>query len=251
MGLFGIIKTGFILSKVAVKSSVYITKGAVNTARDVGRLGNAVVKGDVERACDILEDRVTKSIVGLGNTLESTAYVTGHALDKISGESKTPFLDKETQKHLVRLTSIAAVGAVAANVLDDDDNDEDNDVVNRQDHSFHVFGDGLVPDSDLPGIENGVFVGDYADLNDLIKAGEIDGTTHIDDDDYVRDMTARNAFLKMHGLDSVPEGYEVHHIIPLCEGGADSPENMVLIKESQHDLITRAHAEFYGWFSNK
>lgn len=39
----------------------------------------------------------------------------------------------------------------------------------------------------------------------------------------------------------------VHHIQPLCEGGADDPSNMVLIDPDNHAKITSAHQEYYGW----
>ena len=69
----------------------------------------------------------------------------------------------------------------------------------------------------------------------------------IDSEDENRSLSARNEFLNMHGFTSVPEGYEVHHVVPLCEGGADSPDNMILVTEAQHDFITSAHSSFYGW----
>ena len=48
-------------------------------------------------------------------------------------------------------------------------------------------------------------------------------------------------------IEYAPEGYEVHHIVPLSEGGADTPENMILVKEDLHDEITAAHSKFYDW----
>ena len=51
----------------------------------------------------------------------------------------------------------------------------------------------------------------------------------------------------LHGFDGVPEGYEVHHVVPLSEGGADTPDNMILVSEADHAAITSAHAGFYGW----
>ena len=66
-------------------------------------------------------------------------------------------------------------------------------------------------------------------------------------EDIVRDIGARDAFLSVHGFDGVPEGYEVHHVVPLSEGGADTPDNMILVSEADHAAITSAHAGFYGW----
>lgn len=108
--------------------------------------------------------------------------------------------------------------------------------------------EGLVPeDEDLAGVENGVFVGDEDDLEELAEEGEIDGTDHIASDDIVRNIAARNEFLALNGYDSIPEGYEVHHIVPLSEGGADTPDNMVLLSEEEHAQVTAMHNQFYDW----
>lgn len=42
------------------------------------------------------------------------------------------------------------------------------------------------------------------------------------------------AFLRQQGLEQTPPGYEVDHIVPLCAGGADRPENMQLLTKRQH-----------------
>ena len=48
-----------------------------------------------------------------------------------------------------------------------------------------------------------------------------------------------NAFLRQQGLARTPPGYEVDHIMPLCAGGKDSPENMQLLTKEQHKAKTR------------
>lgn len=48
-----------------------------------------------------------------------------------------------------------------------------------------------------------------------------------------------NAFLRQQGLTRTPPGYEVDHIMPLCAGGKDSPENMQLLTKGQHKAKTR------------
>lgn len=101
--------------------------------------------------------------------------------------------------------------------------------------------------NDMPGVEEGVFVGDDEDLNELAEAGEVEDSAHIDSDDIVRDLAARSEFLSSIGYEELPEGYEVHHIIPLSEGGSDTPDNMVLIYEEDHDKITDMHRDFYKW----
>ena len=47
------------------------------------------------------------------------------------------------------------------------------------------------------------------------------------------------AFLRQQGLELTPPGYEVDHIVPLCAGGADRPENMQLLTKRQHREKTR------------
>ena len=102
----------------------------------------------------------------------------------------------------------------------------------------------LIPDIDnIPFIDNGVFCGNDSDLEALISMGEIENTNHID---VIRDYHAVDNFYKIHDIQPI-EGYEVHHIIPLSEGGADNYENMVLIRSDLHSKITEAHNEFYGW----
>lgn len=100
---------------------------------------------------------------------------------------------------------------------------------------------------DLSGVENGVFVGNEDDVEEVIAAGEVEDAEHIASEDIVRNIAMRDEFLSNFGYEGVPEGFEVHHIIPLSEGGADTPENMVLLPKEVHDQITAAHAASYGW----
>jgi hypothetical protein len=55
-----------------------------------------------------------------------------------------------------------------------------------------------------------------------------------------RSMTAKKKFLKSLGYKRVPPGYEVDHVIPLSEGGPDTPSNMQLIPKSVHKQKTAA-----------
>ena len=45
--------------------------------------------------------------------------------------------------------------------------------------------------------------------------------------------------MRAQGLTARPEGYEVDHIVPLCAGGADRPENMQLLTKAAHREKTR------------
>lgn len=49
-----------------------------------------------------------------------------------------------------------------------------------------------------------------------------------------RSSANKAKFLRQKGLSSTPYGYEIDHIIPLCEGGTDAPSNMQLLTKEQH-----------------
>jgi len=53
-----------------------------------------------------------------------------------------------------------------------------------------------------------------------------------------RSSSAKEEFLKSKGYKKVPSGYQVDHIKPLSEGGADAPSNMQLIPINQHKSKT-------------
>ena len=98
----------------------------------------------------------------------------------------------------------------------------------------------------LPGVQNGMLT-DSSQLQQIIDMGEIDGAQHVQEDDIVRSEEMKKAFLHKYGYTEVPVGYEVHHIVPLSEGGADDPQNMILLSETDHNAVTQAQHMFYGW----
>jgi 5-methylcytosine-specific restriction endonuclease McrA len=49
-----------------------------------------------------------------------------------------------------------------------------------------------------------------------------------------RSSSAKKEFLKQHGYQKVPQGYQVDHIVPLSKGGADQPSNMQLLPTEIH-----------------
>jgi hypothetical protein len=53
-----------------------------------------------------------------------------------------------------------------------------------------------------------------------------------------RSSSAKSDFLKSKGYKKVPDGYQIDHIVPLSEGGADKPSNMQLITTEQHKIKT-------------
>lgn len=54
-----------------------------------------------------------------------------------------------------------------------------------------------------------------------------------------RDPRNVRMFLKENGLSGIPRGYQVDHIMPLCAGGDDSPDNMQLLTIREHKRKTR------------
>jgi hypothetical protein len=75
---------------------------------------------------------------------------------------------------------------------------------------------------------------------------EVNGTKYINGENYSttgkpkveRSSSAKSEFLKTKGYSKEPKGYQVDHIIPLSEGGADTPSNMQLIPIEQHKRKT-------------
>lgn len=53
-----------------------------------------------------------------------------------------------------------------------------------------------------------------------------------------RSSIPKTAFLKSLGLNHIPSGYQIDHIQPLSQGGADVVENMQLLTVGQHKLKT-------------
>ncbi len=107
-------------------------------------------------------------------------------------------------------------------------------------------GHGYIPSvsvDTIPGVYQGVATHD-AFLH-ITQLGELNHPHHITD--ALRNQAEVDVFLRQHGFAHTPEGYEVHHVIPISEGGADVPENMVLLPKDVHEVVTATHAKFYGW----
>ena len=109
---------------------------------------------------------------------------------------------------------------------------------------------GLMPDisstNDLDGVKNGMLE-DNRQLDNIIAIGEVQGTHHVDSDHLTRSETTKSEFLHLNGYTSIPAGYEIHHIVPLSEGGADDVHNMILLRTDEHAAVTTAHRQYYGW----
>ena len=99
---------------------------------------------------------------------------------------------------------------------------------------------------DMPGVEDGMLLDNSPNnLAELAEAGDFQGTHHLSE--VMRSQEARLDFLAQHDLERIPAGWEIHHVVPLSEGGADTPDNMVLLRAEDHDWITTQHRMFYGW----
>jgi 5-methylcytosine-specific restriction endonuclease McrA len=61
-----------------------------------------------------------------------------------------------------------------------------------------------------------------------------------------RSESAKDEFLREHGLSKVPPGYAVDHITPLYAGGSDTPGNMQLLSKAQHHAKTKSDYQRYG-----
>lgn len=219
----------------AAKSTV---KGAVNTIGDAAKIANSIAHKDFQGAFNVAGQRVTRLTTGVSQTFNVTKEVVVE-VDKCVADRNRDFYTEENLRRLTQLGTVVLLVGTGITILDDSS----------------ISGaietpDGLLPlDKFTIVTDNGVFVGDASDLQELIEAGKVEGTDHVSSDDISRSFAARTAFLKSHGFDEIPAGYDVHHIVPISQGGADTPDNMVLISEDDHNRITAEHGRFYGWHS--
>lgn len=216
----------------ATTSAIFRCTGKLITG--AAAIGSLACKdyGEAAHASKNIASYEGKKIKHLGQAAASTikTAATG-GFEKLTTGSVSP----ATKSKLKKGAAIAGVALISSEIASEII-DAPLDIISSA--------DGLLPTGEIPGVHNGVFTGTSADLNKLVSIGEIDDAHHID---VIRDPAVVHSFLHMYGFSEQPDGYEVHHIIPLSEGGADSTDNMVLIREDQHDYITAKHREYYGW----
>lgn len=232
------------LGSVAVGVGGNLVTGAISAISDAGKVVDRLAHKDLEGSLEIVGQRVERTIQGACTVVDDMVQL----LDDLA-ENREVFL---RQRNIQRMTSIATMGTVVAIgvlFIDDSPSIDANKLDLSDTYSNSPSDAQLAATLGLPtdAVENGVFVGNESDLAILTRSGEIPGTTHVDASDVDRSLAVRNQFLADHGYTSVPDGFEVHHIIPVSEGGSDSTDNMILIDEEQHDQITAAHRDFYGW----
>lgn len=220
-----------------------VLRGTAATIDTAAHALNDVCHGRTERAADRVGRRVDQVVAGFGQALDNTAQLVEDAAKAPSPEA---FLSDGRNARRAAFIASLGIGALAgASLLDGvGDADADTEASGLVDAPDGAFAYAALPEGS---VENGMFVGDESDLEALIDAGKDPTAEHINAEDAVRDPGVRAEFLAQHGYDELPEGYEVHHIRPISEGGADSVENMILVSEAEHDEITAAHREYYGW----
>ena len=231
-----------IFTKVGVKSTIGIVKGTFYTASDCCRIAERVLDKDPDGALNILEKRANRTISAVSKVAENA----GDLIDTVADDNGKIW----TEKNVEKMAHVATFGLITAVGIDTLIDSDEVPTLTDADFNIDIPSDHLLATSfglDTDAISNGTFVGDENDLNDLILAGENSSSHHLNSDEYTRDIGLRDTFLAAHGWDHVPEGYEVHHIVPLSEGGPDSLDNMILISESEHSQITAAHRNYYNW----
>lgn len=210
---------------------VGVVKGISGTAEDVLQGGVGICRGDFSKAADIVSKRAVGIVQGTIGAVCSGIAVGEAGYDSIVNDA--PFITPSNRDHLTRLCQLG-VYATTGGLLAEDAVPEGHACTNP--------GDAC----ELPGVENGVFVGDEDELQQLIAVGEIQEAPLMESSEIERSAAERAAFLHAHGIEDT-HGWEVHHVQPLAAGGADSADNMVLVSDEDHDRITAEHNRFYGW----
>ncbi len=259
------------VTKTATKENM---RAAAKTVLDVGRIAIPQIRHSMEylaatgwEIChDVYEHRYGSASLRIANFLllrpiMATIGLTklGWAVISTSGRcgykkiTKGSLSEEDIEK--LKRCGLVVAGTAAAIYICSDIYDELglSDVRAELDeigyNGIHLV--GLDSVDQLDGVENGMLVDNSPEnLEQIIELGELDTDmprSHIPAELEHRNMGMRSVFLEMHGYGQTPDGYEVHHIIPLSEGGADTPDNMVLLSEEDHQRVTAAHRGYYGW----
>lgn len=227
----GIKKTAEIACNATEGAITGVVGGVERLVEDSAEVVECLSKGEVIGAVGVVAKRGERIVKGALTATATAASLAGNGIQSLVSDK--PFATEENVKRLTDLLSLGIIIGVGTYIIDP----------NMPEGTEC----GLVTDDDIPGVKNGVFVGDRDDLQGLIKLGEDSHTVHIPSDEITRSMNVRDEFLEMHGFETCPTNFQVHHIFPLSEGGADSVENMVLIDNENHATITAAHDDFYHW----
>ena len=219
------------VTDIAAGTVTGVISGTLNTTADAVDGAVKLCTGDIKGATGILYRRAAGIVTGTLGVVKSGAAVTGAALDTLVHDKR--FITETNKAHLTHLCQAGVYAACAGTLISDD--------------TPSGTGCTLSNDAcDYPGVENGVFTGNHEQLAQLTTAGEDPSSTHVASEDVERSEATKAAYLQAHGIDD-PSGWQLHHIKPLSEGGADDVHNMVLISPEDHQEITAEHAAFYDW----
>lgn len=244
-----------------------VARSVTRKAQDCCQAAKQTASGDYKGAGKTIAEMELRRARSMGRTAGAAAgaAIDGALMLRDEDEASHRARQARLKRRLKRCALAGGAALVGTELLDEDSGDAEDAPDGSGDagnisclgppcgepwRPDGISGDGhLLPDDPadmLPGVEDGCLV-DPTPENVRLLAGEGEiahAEHHID---VERSPLVRQEFLAIHGLDDVPPGYELHHIIPLSEGGADAPENMVIVSEDVHRAITRAHRLFYGW----
>lgn len=252
MGAFRIL---YAIGRVTVGAGFTLVKGTVNTLSDTCRMAHRLSNKDWEGAAEIVGTRIERTVFGMSSAIDNTLDLAQEACEaKASGKS---FLREENIERMTNVATLGVAASIGLQLFDADDsvtssseslNEPLGEVASVM--QFDASCDTALAQAhglDPAAVHNGVFVGNQQDLVALIRAGEDPHGVHVEAEHIDRSDAVRNEFLVMRGLTEVPDGYELHHIKPLSEGGTDTPDNMIIVRDDVHDQITAAHRAYYQW----
>lgn len=245
------------LAEGVMKGSWHLGKRIYAIGKEGSNFVNAVHQDDSvkrRKAIDNLVDEIfTKpmnSAIDIAEKITEVAFDTEDCIFEDDPNKK----DKKVQKTIVKggvLTGAIAAGFAIGDAAGDIIIDNTTEVHSFSDIPELVHMQPFLPNVDVntvSGIED-YFVHNNADINALSALGMKSEliNNHIDSDFIERSESVKIKFLHSIGRTEIPDGYEIHHIVPLSQGGLDDPRNMVLISEKDHDYITNQHRKFYNW----
>lgn len=241
MGVLSMMETaaravGF-TARVAVSAAQATLSGAAEVLGTSAAALDAVNRGD----WDGLEKLADRKVEQLGRSIDARLQAADDLIDEANACMSDPerrFFTRENAARTAAVLTTAAGALTGISLLGMEEAEASNAAGAACSGSFDA--------SDVT-VDNGVFAGGDDELDRLIRHGEVADAEHVPADAVERDWAVREAFLNMHGFSEAPDGMEVHHVVPLSEGGADHPSNMILVTEDQHDAITAAHRRHYGW----
>ena len=253
-------KNASIFTKKAAKSFLWGTaKSACSLGKRVCIIGKEATKfvyathkkdyfEQAEAANNLKDEVFVKTAKGLRDAGKQFLDI-AEDIDNCTLERNPVLREKRLQKTINK--SAVFIGAVAAGAVIGNITGSVLDTVIDIDAPEVIPACLFLPDVDIdtiPGIENH-FVYENADINALSALGMKSEliNNRIDSDLIDRSESVKIKFVHSIGRTEIPDGYEIHHVVPLSQGGLDDPRNMVLISEKDHDYITNQHRKFYGW----